>query len=250
MKLRRIWIPFALLVIVLLGLALFTNIFGRPLIPGLPFARVRTIERYATSSITLESMRELYAFATVRYVHRAVFPYDYLPSGISLNEILDKRRASEGLTEEVLTEDEFRYWNTYRLAESINLSRTRNQYDFVVVTLRITAGFEGGPGAEEIVVERIPGPDGEMVRRAVVTLASPTIIETSVEDIDPEDYPYPDTSLGAEAWRRVAEYVREQSVPQEEIDVLLSHARRNGEEFVRGVLLQAGFSQVVFESRR
>ncbi len=250
MKLRRLSIPLAFFLVALLGLALFTNIFGRPLIPGLPFASVRTIERFATSSITLESMRELYAFATVRYVHRAVFPYDYLPAGVSLNEILDKRRTSEGLTEDVLTEDEYRYWMTYLLAESINLSRTRNQYDFVVVTLLITAGFEGGTGAEEIVVERFPAPDGEILRRAVVTLAPPTIIETAVEDIDPEDYLYPDTPLGAEAWRRVAEYVREQSVAQEIIDDLLSHARRNGEEFVRGVLLQAGFSEVVFENRR
>jgi len=250
MKLRRLWIPLTLVMVALLGLALFTNLFGRPLIPGLPFAEVRTIERFATSSITLESMRELYTFATVRYVHRAVFPYDYLPSGVSLNAILEKRRNSEGLTEDVLSEDEYRYWNTYQLAESINLSRPRNQYDFVVVTLIITAGFEGGAGAEEIVVERFAAPDGEILRRAVVTLAPPTIIETAVEDIDPEDYPYPDTPLGAEAWRRVAEYVREQSVPQEIIDDLLSHARRNGEAFVRGVLLQAGFSQVAFEDFR
>jgi len=249
MRLKRVWIPLALLVAIVLGLALFTNIFGRPLIPGLPFAEVRTIERFATSSITLESMHELYAFATVRYVHRAVFPYDYLPAGVSLNEVLETRRTSEGLTEDVLTEEEYLYWSTYQLAESINLSRPRNQYDFVVVTLLITAGFEESTGAEEIVIERVPGADGEILRRAVVTLAPPTIIETAVEDIDPDDYPYPDTPLGAEAWRRVAEYVREQSVPQEIIDDLLSHARRNGEEFVRGVLMQAGFSQVVFENR-
>jgi hypothetical protein len=255
---RRLTALLVALLLVLLGLALFTNLFGGQLIPGLPFVRVRSSERFATSSITLESMHELSSFATVRYVHRAVFPYDYLPDGVSLNAVLQKLRDSRSLTDEALTPDEALFWSTYRLADEIDLSVTGGTFDFVVVTLMITAGYDLGSGVTEVVVERIPGTasgrsaasGSETGRRAVVTLGPPAILEIGVEDIDRDDYPYPDTALGAESWRKVSEYVRERSVPQAVIDEILAAARRNGEEFIRAVLVEAGFAEVVFDDPR
>ncbi|MFW5814406.1 MAG: hypothetical protein ACOCWX_03070 [Spirochaetota bacterium] len=247
MKLRtRLELILAATLIVVAVLALFTNVFGRQLIPGLPMIRVQRVERFATSSITLESVRDLYELTTVRYVHRAVFPYDYLPSDASLNEILRKLRGSDRTVRETLSEEEYLYFRTWNLASEIDLSTSGGTFDFVVVTLIITAGFDVGSREEEIVVERYVAPDGSTARRATVTLPSPQIIEVAVEDIEREDYPYPDTSLGAEGWREVADYVREHSVPQPVIDEILETAKRNGEEFIRGALEQAGFAEVRF----
>jgi hypothetical protein len=247
MRLRTrltVWLVAGLTVALALGL--FTNVFGRQLIRGLPLLRLGRVERFATSSITLDSVRELYAFTTVRYVHRAVFPYDYLPSGVSLNEILRKLRASDETVKDTLTPDEYLYLQTWNLANEIELSTTGGSFDFVVVTLVISAGFDLDSGAEEIVIERYVAPDGQPARRATVTLAPATVTDVAVEDINRDDYPYPDISLGAEAWRRVAEFVREQSVDEQTMDEILSTARANGEEFIRDALGEAGFAQVVF----
>ena len=247
MKLRtRLELILAAAFLVVAALALFTNVFGRQLIPGLPMIRLQRVERFATSSITLESVRDLYELTTVRYVHRAVFPYDYLPSGVSLNEILRKLRGSDRTVRETLSEEEYLYFRTWNLASEIDLSTTGGTFDFVVVTLIITAGFDVGSGGEEIVIEQYTAPDGAAARRATVTLPSPQIIEVAVEDIERDDYPYPDTSLGAEGWREVADYVREHSVPQPVVEEILETAKRNGEEFIRGVLEQAGFAEVRF----
>lgn len=235
----------ALLVIVCL--ALFTTVFGRQLIPGLPLIRLQRVERFAASSITLDSVRELYDFATVRYVHRAVFPYDYLPAGVSINEVLRKLRATTELTTNTLTDDEALFWRTWRLADEIDLSTSGGTFDFVVVTLVLTAGFDLSSGNEEIVVENVTLEDGSIGRSATVRLAPATVIDTAVEDIDRNDYPYPDTSLGAEGWRKVADFVREQSVPGDVLDEVFETARENGERFIRAVLLQAGFAEVRFE---
>lgn len=232
--------------VVVIVFALFTNAFGRQLIPGLPMIRLQRVERFATSSITLESVRDLYAFTTVRYVHRAVFPYDYLPAGVSLNEILRKLRESDATVRDTLSEEEYLFFRTWNLASDIDLSTTGGTFDFVVVTLLITAGFDVGSGEEEIVVEHYVAPDGTTARRATVKLAPPQIIDVAVEDIEREDYPYPDTSLSADAWRRVAEFVRERSVAPSVVDEILDTAKRNGEEFIRGVLEQAGFEEVRF----
>lgn len=247
MKLRtRLGLILTAALVVVSVLALFTNAFGRQLIPGLPMIRLQRVERFATSSITLESVRELYEFTTVRYVHRAVFPYDYLPSGVSLNEILRKLRASDRTVRDTLSEEEHLYFRTWSLASDIDLSTTGGTFDFVVVTLLITAGFDVGAGEEEIVVERYVAPDGTSARRATVTLAPPQIIDVAIEDIERDDYPYPDTSLGADAWRRIADFVRERSVPPPVIEEILETAKRNGEAFIRGVLEQAGFAEVRF----
>lgn len=245
MRVRRVVRWAVVAVIIVLTFALFTDLFGGQLIRGLPMIEFTTVERFATSSITLESMREVSELATVRYHHRAVFPYDYLPRDVSLPEILRRLRASNRQPDEILTADEQRYLRTYQLASDINLSVTGGTFDFVVVTLVISAGFAEGSGVREIVIEEVPVTTGT-VRRATVALAPPVILEVGVEDIDPDDYPYPDTSLSAEAWRRVAEYVRERAVPAGTERRILDAARENGELFIARVLRQAGFDEVRF----
>ncbi|MEE8440142.1 MAG: hypothetical protein V3S41_00350, partial [Spirochaetia bacterium] len=62
-----------------------------------------------------------------------------------------------------------------------------------------------------------------------------------------EEYPYPDVPIGADAWRRVAEFVEEQVVAMPEMANLLTIAGANGRDFVRELLLRAGYDEVVFE---
>lgn len=243
---RRMMVPVAAMVVTGLALLLFTNAFGRQLIPGLPLLRLHASHRFASSSITLEEIRELSSLATVRYFHRSVFPYDYLPPGVSLNEVLRKLRGSNAEPEDILTPDEHLYLRAYNLASDIRLTSSGGTFDFVVVTLIVTAGYDFDSGVREIVIEQVHGSDTRTLR-AVVTLDPPKIVDVSVEDIRPSAYPYPEVALSPDGWRRVAKFVRSELIPDAVLEEVLATARANGEAFLRALFLQAGFAEVRFE---
>ena len=242
---RRIIWPAAALLGVGLFLLLFTNIFGFQLIPGLPQISLVQRETFASSTITLESVRELSRFDTVRYVHRAVFPYDYLPDGVSLNTVFDKLRGSTGTVREALTENEYQFFTAYNLAADIGLPVSAGAFDFVVVTLVISAGVDLQDEAMSVSIEETAGDDGETTTRATLPLPPASINRIDVEDINPEDYPFPDTSVSADGWRRIADYVRSQPLPDAVTTRALAAAEEGAARFLESVLLQAGIDEVV-----
>ncbi|MBU8912830.1 MAG: hypothetical protein KOO61_02325 [Spirochaetales bacterium] len=262
MKLRRFWILLAAILLIAVFVIFFTDLVGIDLAPFLPKVRLQSSETWSSSTVTLEAVRDLYAFNTVEYVHRSVFPYDYLPEDVSLTEILAKLRTADSTVKETLSANEYLYFQTYNLAVDIGMDLSGRR-DFVIVTVVVTAGFDlagfrlaepsepdAADDAAEVAsglrVETISTPDGDILR-AVVSPPSPTITEIRVEDIVGEEYPYPDISIGADGWRRVAEFVEEQVMGMPEIADLLTIAGANGQDFVRDVLLRAGYGDVIFE---
>lgn len=247
-RLRRAVIGLAVTaVLVVAAAALFTDLLGRQLIPGLPLLRLQQVRVVESSSVTLERVRELATLSTAEYVHRAVFPYDYLPRGVSLPPILRKLRAASGTVRDALTEDEYRYFRAHTLASDVGLAGSDGSYSFVVVTLVVTAGIDLATGAESIEIEPMVRADGSEGRRAVVRLASASIVDVAVEDINAADYPYPNVALSPDGWRRVAAFVRDELIPQAALEKLLLAATRSGRDLLRGLLRQAGFDEVVFE---
>ena len=258
MKLRRLWILLAAVLLIAMFVIFFTDLVGIDLAPFLPKVRLQRSETWSSSTVTLEAVRDLYAFNTVEYVHRAVFPYDYLPEGVSLTEILAKLRTADSTVRDALSPDEYLYFQTYNLAVDIGMDLSGRR-DFVVVTVVVIAGFDltgswlaapseldAAKAAGGFRVETIDTPEGDLLR-AVLSPPSPIITEIRVEDIVGEEYPYPDISIGADAWRRVAEFVEAQVMGMPEIADLLTIAGANGQDFVRDVLLRAGYGEVIFE---
>ncbi len=230
--------------IVAFAFTLMARLDDRRLIPIRPLDLLSRSRRFGISSITLEGMQELATLATVRYVHRAVFPYDYLPAGISLDGILRKLRASQTTVRDTLSADELLYFRAHTLATDVGLSAPGGTFDFVVVSLLVTAGYDLAHAVRAIEIQdRAPA---GTARRAVVRLEPPAITDVAVEDIRPADYPYPDVPLGPDSWRRVAAFVRDEMVAQPVLDEILSTARKNGEQFIRGALTQAGVTEVQF----
>ena len=244
MKIRAMLALVTAAVIVGSAMTLAARFDASRLIPSRPLELLVRSRRFGVSSITLEGMRELSTLATVRYVHRAVFPYDYLPAGVSLDGILRKLRVSRTTVRDTLTADELLYFLAHTLATDVGLSAPGGTFDFVVVSLVLTAGYDLAHAVRAIEIENPAA--GGAARRAVVTLGPPVITEIAVEDIRPADYPYPDAALGPDGWRRVAAFVRDEMVPQSVVDELLSTARRNGEQFIQGALGQAGVTTVQF----
>lgn len=243
---RRFLWPAIAIVVIAIAMLLFTDLFGFQLIPGLP--QISFVERseFASSTITLESVRSVSRFETVRYVHRAVFPYDYLPDGVSINTILRKLREATGTVRDALTADEYLYFTTWNLASDIGLRLSGGAFDFVVVTLEVSGGSSIAPVQEPLTVAEVVSEDGRVIRSALVQISPPEITRVIVEDINPEEYPYPDTALGADAWRRVTDFVRDRPLPPEVVSQVYEVADRNAREFIRSVLDAAGFDEIRF----
>ena len=262
MRRRRFWTLVAAVLLIAVFVLFFTDLVEIDLAPFLPKIRFQRSQTWSSSTVTLQAVRDLYTFNTVEYVHRAVFPYDYLPEGISLTGILAKLRTADSTVLEALTPEEYLYFQTYNLAVDIGMDLGARR-DFVVVTIVVAAGFdlessalarpqdpEDDDGATGEVdgfrVETISTPEGDL-RRAILSPPVPSVTGVRVEDIVGEDYPYPDISISADAWRRVAAFVEEQVMQMPEIAQLLVTAGTNGQDFVRDVLVRAGYNEVVFE---
>ena len=242
MSIRPVTALVAAAVILASAIVVSSRVYDRRLIPVRPLELVVRSRRFSASTITLEGVQALSTLATVRYVHRAVFPYDYLPPDVALDGVVRKLRNSQATVSDTLTPDESLYVRAHTLATDVGLSAAGGTFDFVVVSLVITAGYDLVRAMRAL--ELVDVHPAAAARRAVVTLDAPTIMEIAVEDIRPAQYPYPDVSLSPDGWRRVAAFVRDELVPQPVLDELLRAAGRNGEAFVRGVLAQAGITDV------
>lgn len=255
MKLRRLkWMLIALAAIAVF-VVFFTDLVDvADFLPKVRFTRTAT---WASSTVTLETIRAVYEFNTVEYVHRVVFPYDYLGEEISLNGVLAKIRNGGESIEDSLEPEEYLYFAAYSLAEDVGLNPAAER-DFVVVTVAVTAGFDlaDSPLAADSVpaddlntsgfaVEIVDTDEGA---RRVVTISrpSPVVTDIRVEDINRSGYPYPDVPIAAADWARIATFVGERAARLPEINDVLEQAARNGERFVRQLLERGGYDEVRF----
>jgi len=242
MKLRLVRLIVALTLLLLFATALFTDLFGRQLIPGLPKLQLQRVERTQTSVITIADVRAIAELATIQMIHRAVFPYDYLPRDVSLPTVLRKLRTSSRSIQRTLTEEEYRYFRTYSLSQEVDLGTTGGTFDFVVVTIVLTAGIDFTDREISIQVE-----ESEDENRAVVVhLPKASILDVALEDIDPQAYPYPTASLSAEGLRLVADYVIEETISKERQALLMDEAEQRARQLISSLLEQAGFDEVKF----
>ena len=258
MRRRRIWFPVGALVAAGVALLLFTDIVDIELLSGLPKLRLQRTTVRTASTVELVEVRDLYALTTVAYVHRAVFPYDYLPEGVTIGSVLQKLRGTDLTVRDALSDDEYLFFQTFNLASEIGMGMGTRDTDFVVVTTVVEAGFdltgtilenpEAATAAERaqfFQVELFELDDGTAARRAIVSLPPAGVTRVAVEDLTSETYAYPDVSIGADGWRLVAEFVEERVLALPAIDELIQTAQQNGERLVETMLKQAGYDQIV-----
>jgi hypothetical protein len=254
-KRRRLYFPIFSILVLACAILFFTDITGLDLIPGLPRLRFQQTTTFSTSSVTLSEVRALYELSTLEYVYRFVFPHDFLPEGQSIQEITRRLRGQpEGAeVEEILSADELLYLRTYNLATDVGLEHG-GDFDFVVITLVMTAGFDVSEepfGSDEaFVTSEYRDDQGVLHRRIEVPYPEAKILSTTVEDIVPDDYPYPDLPVGADSWRRITEYVRTQPLDDEVLTRILRTAEENGIVFLDQLLRSAGFDDVIFSEKQ
>lgn len=231
------------------------SVLGRQVLSRVGIGRSRRIE---SSRIVLQEVRELYELSTIEYVYRTVFPYDFMDPSVRIESIMQTLRDGRGSVETLLSPEQREFFEAYNLSHEVGLAVGGSDYEFLVVTVIVGAGYNltdtplASPDAltpEEVagVVEREEKVvDGRPVRRIAIPLPEPEITYVLIEDRDTDSYPYPDVNLRPDGWRRVAGFVSDRVRQRTIDDGILTEASERGRNAVRALLLGAGYDEVSF----
>lgn len=211
--------------------------------------------RVASSQLILRQLRDVLSFHSVEFVYRSVFPQDYYPEGVNLTQVLNRLSLDNRPAEEILSPEEFDYWEAYNLANDVGFRASRDE--FVVVTVRARGGYDlegtaldpaqGGEAAERTFSEtEATGPGDTPIRVLTITLPEPEIVDIVVEDVNPETYRYPEVGLHPEGWQQVAVFVSRRVAALTVEEGILERTRENTEGFLRSLFEQAGYDRVEF----
>jgi len=244
---------------------------------GLPGFSLFEKHQVAESSVVFENMRDLFVFDTVEYVETVVFPFDFMPEGMSGASILGRVSSANpqfNLASDVLKlasdpkagllPEERLYLKALQIANDAGLRFASPQREFVPVTVVVRAGFDvsGTPfaqGYEKEPAEKHkplgdyfktetiqPGQTGRLGgTRAVLRLPPLTITDIRIED--KAATPGPDVPLTPAGWKIISALVASDAKSRASNAGIIDEARKNAESFLRGLLLEAGFDEVRFE---
>jgi hypothetical protein len=240
-KLMLLVVP--LLILVVLG-ALFL-LLAKPLFDL--DLDLHLVERETTnvSVSILKEVRDIFAINTVEYVYKSVFPHDFVPSDYDWQGLLDKKQQGQALTGE-----ELHYFSLYTLCRDIGIDLREESYTFVVVTSIITAGYDLGDTA--YTTENDQSQLEEYIRisedRTTIYIKPPeaTIVDFVIEDSSSKEYGYPDIAVQPHEWKRISSFVGRKVQEKVIEENILETAGERGKQFLREILLDAGFQSVVF----
>jgi hypothetical protein len=182
----------------------------------------------------LKEVRGLYRLNTVELVHKAVFPYDFMPQNPDWWQIFHAAETGKPDPEEQ------ELLEFYRFCRDLGIDLVSRNPGFAVVTLVAKAGFE---------LEGFPLEDNLLWNdsRLVIHLPEPQITEIIVQDPATGRYPYPGLEISPENWKRLTEYITLRIGSFTEEKELIRQARQRGEEFIRRLAEPRGFSSIEFD---
>ncbi len=157
---RRRQQPLRILVIVVLVLLAAALILGRPYLRRLQrtFAPIRRA-RVVGHDLLLQELYDLGRLHTLEYRYRTVFPFAYMPEGMSVASILGRLRHEDRRYEDAVSAEERDFLAAYDIVACHGIG-TRRVGDFVVLDVIVSAGFT---------LEALGAPDGGCQARAGAT---------------------------------------------------------------------------------
>lgn len=231
------------------------GVFGTDVLSAVGIARTNRIE---VSRIVLEEVREIYQLSSIEYVYRTVFPYDFMDPAVSLDSMLATLRAGRGSIETLLSPVEMEFYRAYNLARDVGLGVSEDDFEFLVVTVIVGAGFDladtlpASPSElsqsqlESVVAIEAQRVEGTIRRRITLPLPATTLTHVLIEDRDTASYPYPDVAIQPDEWRRVAAFVTERVRERTIQEGILEEADERGRRAIRSLLLESGYDEVLF----
>lgn len=176
-------------------------------------------------SATLEGVRDIGELETIAWVREVVFPHDFLLPGVSAMELVRRVGSAGAPADEVLTPAERAHLDATNLALDLALATSREDPRFVVVTTVTSVGYDVTSIGARI-------DDAGAVR---VRLPEARILETRVEDVDPDAYAFGAIRLDADGWARVSAFVSERALADAPTEQLLEDARAGAERVLRAL---------------
>jgi hypothetical protein len=222
---------------------------------------IYSVEKHSETRALLKEIRAVGELSTVRYEHQTVFPFDFMAESVDRATIYRKLEEETGTVASILSPTELVYFDAYNLARDLGLSTGPQEYQFLVVPVIVTAGFdlrEAGlandpPASQPAWSEpassdaQSSGPEPQVrVEDGTVSLRLPQPVITGVEvrDVRSEDYRFPDVPIAPDDWRRIADFVSEHIRHRSVERGIFERARRNTEQFLTAFLQDAGYDSV------
>ena len=260
MKVRSWLLLFLLIILIGFAAALILSgkTPGRDLAKGIGNILKKSGDPPSVTGLILEEVRNLYSFHTVEYIYKTVFPFDYLDPHLSIESINTKLRKP-GSDIDDLYEFEQDYYTAWVLANNLDFNLNENEYTFVVITVRVIAGFDlsdtlydSGEEREEwelkqlIRISKEMNGEGEEIKSIKLKLPPAEITEVILEDITGEHYDYPDIRIDPEGWKNLSAFIETRVRKKVLEEGILETAEKNGKRFLEGFLRQAGFTIIEF----
>jgi hypothetical protein len=191
-------------------------------------------KRSSSTEIILTKIRKVSTLSTVEYIYKSVFPFDFIDKDTPWRKILSKRAKGNFLTE---TEKE-KLW-LFDLCQSIGINLEYENYDFVVITSIVEAGFHMG---NDLSIDNI------IIDGKNITLRIPEIMITkfTIDDTDSTKYSYPDLDVDPMNWKIITDYVEKKTRVRVIEDGILKKAEERGKDFIRSILVESGWEKIIF----
>ncbi len=242
MKKKHLLIKLILITAAALVLAFF--FLANPLF-HLNFGFIRT-RQTVVSNFVLENARPIFSLQAAEYTLKTVFPFDYITfPDVYESALKNFRRGNE------LEGSEKELEELIKLMQNIDFSLRKKTDQFVVMSLKIRAGYDFTE-MQELPEEDFRNAVMKMLsfdyRKRIVylTLPEPVITDIIIEDPDPQTYQYPDIALSPKEWMQVASFVIEKLPENEIIIPVLNEARENTKLLLKELFLSGGWNDVVF----
>ncbi len=226
----------AVILALILGfLILFTPFLGSPLFSGqfLPALLVQS-SRVMDASGLLIDMRPGDQLKLLEYVHKTVFPFDYIDPNTNMTSLI--RIIQEDTTgrsfAEILGPDRYQTFQAYNLARSTGFDPNAPGNPFLVITLLYEFGYTLGTDRTPF-YRPLDDPDHLLVE-------SPQILGVRIEDPRRETYPYPDVRLSPDNWRKIADFILDQALVNPDLPLARENARNQARQFFSSLLRATG----------
>jgi hypothetical protein len=223
--------------ILLIAAALYAGSFKFDFPLSLPFMSRKS---EAASSLMLTESRELLRLATVEYLYKSVFPYDFIPEGTDFRYLF-----SALFRNQLLSPEEEELIEIYRLCARIGIDLSMEQYRFAVISTRVKGGFDLSNGG--IIAELLPTEKGEG-KGVIISLPEPSITQLVIEDEVSEGYRYPDIEAGPADWKAITDLTGEMVRRKVLEEGILETAEERGKAYLEMLFSQAGYERIFFRT--
>ena len=199
-----------------------------------PFVKT---ERTASSEAVLKQVADISRLNTIEYIYKIVFPYDLINTDVDLAALVKRYKAGE-----LLNFKEIEMLSIYGISYEAGIDLLKETFDFAVVTARIKAGYDFKDSTEDILTI---SQDGRVVS---IKLPPVKITAIIIEDADSTVYDYPDLNVSPDQWKTLTSIISDMVTAKAEEKGILHAADVRGRNFIEQLLINAGYSEVKFET--